>query len=165
MTRRHLRKNAHREKRWMMKVVARDQIWIVACSTIEHRATRKSMVSCTRTSSFICQYFYLSTCLFCDHCLWVDIFLIIISYKHWGLVQHTIISFSFFSISFHFPSSIIKQRRQFCSMHARVQSARSLFFPFVTRTGTPTRFHSSLSLSQCFPPLYCRSRAHFLLRD
>ncbi len=49
-------------------------------------------------------------------------------------------------------------------MHARVQSARSLFFLFVTRTGTPTHPSSFLSLSSLFPPFHCRSRAHFLPR-
>ena len=74
-------------------------------------------------------------------------FLIIISFKHWGLVEqhtHTIISF-FLLLLHHLPSSIIKQRRQFCSMHARVQSAHSFFILFVTsKTGTPTHPCSSL---------------------
>jgi len=145
-------------------LVAHDLKWITACSTIDLHPIRKSIVNHTLISLYL-SVFCRSSCLVCDDCLWVCIFLIIISYKHWGLVQHAIISFlSFFSIFFHFPSSIIKQRRQFCSMHARVQSARSLFFLFVTRTGTPTHPRFSLSLSLLFPPFYCRSRAHFLPR-
>lgn len=79
----------------------------------------------------------------------MHLFLIIISFKHWGLVeQHTYYYFFFFLLLLlHLPSSIIKQRRQFCSMYARVQSARSFFILFVTsKTGTPTHPCSSLLL-------------------
>ncbi len=132
------------------------------CSTIDLHPIRKSIVNRASISLYL-SVFCRSSCPVCDDCLGVCIFPIIMSYKHWELVQHAIIPFSFFfSISFHFPSSIIKQRRQFCSMHARVQSARSLFFLFVTRTGTPT--HPRFSLSLLFPPFHCSSRAHFLPR-
>jgi hypothetical protein len=136
------------------------QKWIVACSTIVCRRTRKSIVSRTRTSSYLSIFLFVQPSI-----LWWLFVSRHLSDYH--LIQALGIStacyyfFSFFSIFFHFPSSIIKQRRQFCSVHARVQSARSLFFPFVTRTGIPTRPHFSL----CFPPFYCCSRAHFLPRD
>ena len=137
-------------------LVARDWKWIVACSTIERRPTRKSTMSRTRTS------LYLSVFL----SVWMSILWWLFVSRHlsdYHLIQALGIStacyyfFSFFSISFHFPSSIIKQRRQFCSMHARVQSAHSLFFSFVTGTETPTRLLSSSSSSSSSPSSFSLS--------